>query len=402
MDTHRPPRLAGCSGARLATRGHKCRGSRYWEPGWWAAPLRPIYAGSMKSRAWTSIEPGWRHFTPRCALAVARADLRDPAAVQAAVADADLVVGAVPGYLGFATLRAIIGAGKHAVDISFFDEDPFELDDLARQRGVLAVVDAGVAPGLSNMVLGYHAATMDVRSFRCLVGGLPVVRRWPYQYKAPFSPIDVLEEYTRPARLVENGRVVVKPALSDVELVDVDPVGTLEAFNTDGLRTLLRTMRVPDMAEKTLRYPGHVEIMRVLRETGFLDRQAVEVGGVAVRPIDLAAALLFPRWRLEPGEAEFTAMQIAVRGEEKGEDVEYVYRLFDRYDPATDTTSMARTTGYTCAAVARLVLNGQFLEQGVRAPEQVAAHGGCFEQVVQDLGERGVTLERSRSGGQPA
>ena len=253
-------------------------------------------------------------------LAAHVADLADAAAVRRVIADADLVIGAVPGFMGYATLRTVIEAGKNVVDISFFDEDPFTLDALAQERGVTAVMDCGVAPGLSNMILGYHAGRMAVAEFRCLVGGLPAKRSWPWQYKAPFSPIDVLEEYTRPARLVENGRIVTKPALSDPELVEVEPVGTLEAFNTDGLRTLLKTVSVPNMAEKTLRYPGHIEYVRVLRESGFLDTEPVNVGGVAVRPIDMAAALLFPRWRLEEGEEEFTAMQIAVRGQEDGEE----------------------------------------------------------------------------------
>ena len=246
------------------------------------------------------------------------ADLADAGEVRRVIADADLVIGAVPGFMGYATLRTVIEAGKNVVDISFFDEDPFTLDALAQERGVTAVMDCGVAPGLSNMILGYHAKCMSVAEFRCLVGGLPAKRSWPWQYKAPFSPIDVLEEYTRPARLVEDGRIVTKPALSDSELVEVEPIGTLEAFNTDGLRTLLKTVSVPNMAEKTLRYPGHIEYVRVLRESGFLDTEPVNVGGVAVRPIDMAAALLFPRWRLEEGEEEFTAMQIAVRGQEAG------------------------------------------------------------------------------------
>ncbi len=247
-------------------------------------------------------------------LATHVADLRDPAAVRAAVAGADLAIGAVPGFMGFATLRAVIEAGVNAVDISFFDEDPFELDALAQAKGVTVVTDAGVAPGLSNLVLGYEAAAMVVDSFRCLVGGLPMRRGWPWQYKAPFSPVDVLEEYTRPARLVEHGAMVVKPALSEPELVEIDPVGTLEAFNTDGLRTLLRTMHVPHMAEKTLRYPGHIEYMRVLGESGFLSTEPVQVGGRSVRPIDMTATLLFPRWRLAPGEPEFTAMEMTIRG----------------------------------------------------------------------------------------
>jgi lysine 6-dehydrogenase len=153
------------------------------------------------------------------------------------------------------------------------------------------------------------------------------------------------------------------------------------------------------MVEKTLRYPGHIELTRVLRESGFLSKEAIDVHGMPVRPIDLTAALLFPQWRLEPGEAEFTAMRLNVRGEEAGEAVEYAYRLVDRFDAATGTTSMARTTGYTCAALARLVLNGQYLEPGIRAPEHVAASDGCFEQVLGDLAARGVVLECSRAAG---
>ncbi len=324
------------------------------------------------------------------------ADLRDPAVVRAAVAGADLALGAVPGFMGFATLRAIIEAGVNAVDISFFDEDPFELDALAQVRGVTVVTDAGVAPGLSNLVLGHEAAAMVVDSFRCLVGGLPVRRGWPWQYKAPFSPVDVLEEYTRPARLVEHGAVVVKPALSEPELVEIDPVGTLEAFNTDGLRTLLRTMHVPYMAEKTLRYPGHIDYIRVLGESGFLSAEPVLVGGNSVRPIDMTAALLFPRWRLAPGEPEFTAMEITIRGLADGQPCTVVYRLFDRTD-AAGVSSMARTTGYTCTAIARLVLDGTFARTGVCPPELVGAAPGCFERVVADLAARGVMLQTERS-----
>jgi lysine 6-dehydrogenase len=324
------------------------------------------------------------------------ADLSRAEIVQSVVRDADLVIGAVPGFMGFATLQAIIQAGKNVVDISFFGGDPFELDALARANGVTAVVDCGVAPGLSNMVLGYHASRMTVEEFRCLVGGLPAVRTWPWEYKAPFSPIDVLEEYTRPARLVEHGKVVTRPALSEPELVEIAQIGTLEAFNTDGLRSLLVTMRqVPNMAEKTLRYPGHIDLVRALRESGFLSQEPITAGGSQVRPIDVTAALLFQQWRLGRGEPEFTAMEITVRGQEGETPREYVYRLLDRTDAAVGTSSMARTTGYTCTAAARLVLEGRFARVGICPPEYVGAEEGCFERVLADLAERGVQVESS-------
>ena len=324
------------------------------------------------------------------------ADLSRAEIVRSVVRDADLVIGAVPGFMGFATLRSIIEARKNIVDISFFGEDPFELDALAWANGVTAVVDCGVAPGLSNMVLGYHAQRMAVEAFRCLVGGLPAVRTWPWQYKAPFSPIDVLEEYTRPARLVEHGKISTRPALSEPELVEVAQIGTLEAFNTDGLRSLLVTMsQIPNMVEKTLRYPGHIDLVRALRESGFLSQEPITAGGGQVRPIDVTAALLFQQWRLARGEPEFTAMEISVRGQEAESPREYVYRLLDRTDERTGTSSMARTTGYTCSAAARLVLEGRFTRVGICPPEYVGADETCFEHVLADLAARGVQVERA-------
>src|SRR5690606_32088701 len=154
---------------------------------------------------------------------------------------------------GYAVLRRLIEAGRDVVDISFFPEDAFTLDALARSRGVRAVVDAGVAPGLSNLVLGHLAATMETtESFSCLVGGLPVRRDGVWEYRALFSPGDVIAEYVRPARLRRGGQDLILPALEEIESVEIGGVGPLEAFLTDGLRTLLRTMDTPSMIEKTL------------------------------------------------------------------------------------------------------------------------------------------------------
>jgi len=319
-----------------------------------------------------------------------KADLSDPAAIAYAVRDADLVIGSVPGFMGFETFKTVIGNKKNIVDISFFNEDPFAVDDLARDNGVVAVMDCGVAPGMSNIILGYHNARMELDYYECLVGGLPVKRTWPYQYKAPFSPIDVLEEYTRPAKLVEGGKIITKEALTDPEYVEFEHVGTLEALNTDGLRTLLKTMKIPTMKEKTLRYPGHIEYMRVLREMGFFGKDPVDVGGVSVRPLDLTAKLMFPKWKLEPDEEEITVMRIVIHGREGGKRKQYTYHLHDRYDQATGVSSMARTTGYTCTAAARLVLEGRYTEKGMSPPEALGAQPGCFEAIMSDQIERGV------------
>lgn len=325
-----------------------------------------------------------------------RADLAAAETVANVVRHADLVVGAVPGHMGFATLRAVVSCGKPVVDISFFPEDPFELDDLAKERGVCAVVDCGVAPGASNLILGRFAAeSEEVERFVCLVGGLPLVRAWPWEYKASFSPADVLEEYTRPARFVAGGEVVTAPALSDVELVDFPGVGTLEAFNTDGLRTLLATARVPFMQEKTLRYPGHAEKVRVLRDSGFFSGEAIEVGSFNVRPIDLTSRLLFPLWKPGDGEEDLTVMRVVVDGRRDGRLQRHTFDLLDRYDRATGTASMARTTGYTCTAAVRLLARGLYTRAGISPPELIARESGCYRFVMGELAKRGVVFRES-------
>lgn len=318
------------------------------------------------------------------------ADLSSPDDIKRLVKDYDVVIGAVPGFMGFETVKSVIEAGKDIVDISFFEQDPFLLDELAKKNNVTAVVDCGVAPGMSSIILGYHNSKMKVESFECYVGGLPAEPEWPYKYKAPFSPIDVIEEYTRPARIVENGSVVVKPALSDIESIEIEGAGKLEAFNTDGLRTLINTMNVPFMKEKTLRYPGHTEYIKVLRESGFFGSEYVDMDGIKVRPVDLAAKLLFPMWKLKSGEKEFTAMKIVIKGEEGGKRKEYTYNLFDTYDERTGTTSMARTTGYTCTAAVRMLVNGEYTAKGISPPEYLGACDGCFEKVLDHLKNKNV------------
>lgn len=305
----------------------------------------------------------------------------------------DLVICAVPGFMGFSILKQIIETGRPVVDISFFPEDSQRLDDLAREKGVSVVVDCGVAPGLCNIAAGYAAAQLDrVEKYICYVGGLPKIRRWPFEYKAGFSPADVLEEYTRPARFVEHGQQVVRPALSDVELIDLPPVGTLEAFNTDGLRSLIHTIAAPFMKEKTLRYPGHANLMRIFRESGFFNADPISVDGTAVSPLAVTSKLLFDQWKFEEDDADFTVMRVIVEGERAGKRVRYTYDLYDEYDPVTKIHSMARTTGYTCTLVARQVARGLFERPGICPPELVGGTAGCFEDLLAGYARRGIQL----------
>ncbi len=324
-------------------------------------------------------------------------DVTDKEKLQNAIAPFDLVVCAVPGFLGFQTLKNIIEAGKNVVDISFFAENALELDELAKQMNVTAIVDCGVAPGMGNIILGYHDRSLEIEEFLCLVGGLPKKREWPFEYKAPFSPIDVLEEYTRPARYVENGSLVVKEALSDSEFVDFENIGTLEAFNTDGLRSLIYTMpHIPNMKEKTLRYPGHIEYIKVLKKAGFFKNEMINIGGASLSPMEFTSKILLDSWKLGEYEEELTVMEITIKGKDKltKKPVEIKYNLYDEYDVKTNTSSMARTTGYTATAVVNLVLDGLFSEKGIFPPELLGNNEICYNFVMKYLNDRGVVYEK--------
>jgi lysine 6-dehydrogenase len=329
-------------------------------------------------------------------VAIQALDVNDTKALQATISSCDLVINAVPGFLGYATLQQVITTGKNVVDIAFYPQDALALDTLAKEHKVTAIVDMGVAPGMSNLLLGYHDARMQVEAFKCYVGGLPKVRTWPFSYKAPFSPVDVIEEYTRPARLKEYGHVVQKPALSDRELLEFEHVGTLEAFNTDGLRSLLTTMdHIPHMLEKTLRYPGHVELILALIHSGFFSQNELDINGQKVIPRELTSHLLQQQWQLHPGEQEFTVMRIIITGMHNGEHRTVQYDLYDEYDNVTQISSMARTTGYACTAAANLVLSGRYTHHGISPPEVLVKQQECFDYIMDYLQQRSIEYCKS-------
>ena len=322
-------------------------------------------------------------------------DLSNPDNIRDLIAGFDIVVNAVPGFMGFETLRTIIESKINVVDIAFFSEDPFELDELAKKNGVTAIVDCGVCPGMSNILIGHLDKIMELETIQLYVGGLPQERVWPFEYKAGFSPADVIEEYVRPARMVENFKLVSKTALSEPELMDFDEIGTLEAFNSDGVRSLIKTIKAKNIVEKTLRYPGHIEKMAVLREIGLFDLQEIDVNGKKIRPRDLTAKLLFPMWEMKENDHDLTVLKLIVTGKKNGKELKYTYDMLDHYDPETKTTSMARTTGYTATAAVRMMEQGLFDRKGICPPEYVGAEVKCVEFITEKLKERHIVYKES-------
>ena len=303
-------------------------------------------------------------------------------AVSRVVQDFDLVIGAVPGFMGFSILKTVLQAGKNIADISFMPEDSIKLDELAKSNAVTAVTDAGVAPGLSNLIFGKELAEFDhLETAKCYVGGLPQNPQPPWWYKAVFSPIDVIEEYTRPARLMGNSTEITKPAMSEVEQIEIDRVGTLDAFNSDGLRSLLN-LPIPNMVEKTLRHPGHIQKIIEMRDKGLFEAEKIKQTAIS----------LINAWKPGKGDYDQTIMRLEFRGMKNGNEVSKQYDLLDYYDEDKQITSMARTTGYTCSAVAHAILSGDFRKQGVFTMESFADDQNLVQQILDYLSERNINF----------
>lgn len=311
--------------------------------------------------------------------------------LKALITDYDLIINAVPGFMGFSTLKTCIEQSKDVVDIAFYPEDVFDLKELAIEKNVRVIADMGVAPGMSNLLVGYVAAKLDsVKNVEIYVGGLPKVRVKPWEYKAVFSPTDVIEEYTRPARLVENRKIVIRPALTEIELMDFAGVGTLESFNSDGLRSLMFTVDAENMKEKTLRYPGYAEKIKLLADNGFFKPEKVEVEGKMVSPLELTSKLLFDKWKLGDDEVDLTVMKIMVEGRKKHNYLRYTYDLYDEKDTVSGIHSMARTTGYSATMAARLLLNDFYREKGITVPEMLGKNENNVLFMLSGLKDRNI------------
>ena len=300
------------------------------------------------------------------------ADLSDTNAVIRLLASHDLAVGALPARLGFQVMRAAIEAKRPMVDVSFSEEGPLDLDADARKAGIALVPDCGLAPGMSHLLVGRAVQRYGKpREITILVGGVAVDKTRPYGYVVTGSLEDLVAEYTRPARIVRDGKPISVPALSGLENVTIDGAGTMERFYSDGLRTLLRTLPgVPDMREMTLRWPGHVEQVIPLMRDGTL----VEVFRrecVVDPPEDLVAMEVSGTW------ADGTSRR---------------WTLIDRYDPVTKMTAMARTTALTTAAAARLGAERGLGRPGVRPLELVAEDIDAADFILGALAERGIRV----------
>ena len=301
----------------------------------------------------------------------------------------DLIISGVPGFLGYKTLETIITAGRNVVDISFLPENHLALNALAKSKGVTAIVDAGLAPGISNLLCGHIASTKQVDKITIFVGGIPKLRKWPFQYKAPFSFVDVIEEYTRTARVKLFGHVVEKEAMSSVEIVETE-IGSLEAFYTDGVRSMLFTLpEVPTILEKTMRYPGYAEYINVLKYSGFFNTNPVEISGTKISPLQFTSKILDKEFHLKHDDEDIIVLQVIGEGKDK-----IGYELVDYYCKETKLSAMARSTGYAACACAELIIQGKWNQHGVHLMEHLGKDATAFAFVMDYLSQRKLNIKK--------
>jgi len=302
--------------------------------------------------------------------------------------EADLIVDTLPSKLGIFVFKRAVNLGINIVDVTYMKENPFVLDNQARKKEVIAVPDAGVAPGLSNLIVGHAISEIEeVESVKIYVGGLPKRPIGPLKYCITWSAFDLLEEYTRPARIKINGKIIEVDPLSRVEKIKISGYGEFEAFYTDGLRTLLHTVDVPNMEEKTLRYIGHLDIFKKLRELNLLDDQKIELKGCEISPKEFLAKLLEQNFRCRK-IADILIMEIIIEGERESRR----FVIYDEFDDKTGLTAMSRTTGFTAGIVAQKILENKIRMKGIVTLEEIGMNKNLYHTIIDKLREQGIQI----------
>ena len=321
-----------------------------------------------------------------------KADVRNEDLLMNLMRKADVIIDALPGKFGYYIMKTAIKVKRDLVDVTYMSENPLELDEDAKKNKVLIVPDAGFAPGISNLCVGYAASKLDeVEKVRILVGGIPETNIPPLGYCLTWSAIDLIEEYTRLVRIVRNGEEVKVEPLSGLELIDFEGIGTLEAFYTDGLRTLLYTIKAKDMEEKTLRWPGHAEKIKLLRELGLMSDEVIEIHGIKIIAKEFLAKFLEKKLTCKEIR-DLAILRVIVNGFKDNSRITYMFNLIARYDEREKMTAMMKTTGFTASIISQLIANGEIPDKGVVPMELIGMNEKLFHKIISEFSKRGINL----------
>lgn len=323
-------------------------------------------------------------------------DVADESVSEAAMRECDVVVGALPHRHSLAALEAAVQSGVHFVDlVGEWPDRRLEYGPQAQGKGITVLSGMGVAPGISNVCVGMAVESLDETDRAAIyVGGIPRNPRPPLNYQIVFAIESVLDAYEREASIIRDGRLQVVPPLSGVEPIAFPaPFEALECFYTDGLGSLLHTLRgriTHELEEKTVRYPGHAYVIEGLKACGLFSREAIEVAGRDVVPRSVLERLLDEKLRLGDGQ-DVTLLRIVVSGREEKEPRTHVFEMVDHYDPTTNLTSMARTTAFPASVAAQMIAAGTIDEPGVLFPEDLF-NDKLFGPLMEALAKRGIVV----------
>jgi len=318
-------------------------------------------------------------------------DISDYSNLLEVIENADLVIGLSPGRLGFNVMKACVEKKKDLVDLSFMAEDPFVFQKSASDAGVIIVPDCGVAPGLSNILIGRSSSQLDeVEDVSIFVGGLPQKPVPPLNYKVTWCVEDLFEEYTRKAKIIRNGKMVEVDALEGLEEIEFEGLGRFEAFFTDGVRTLHNTIKAENMWEKTLRYPGHAEKIKLIKKFGLLEKEPI--ASLNTSPWEFM--IKFWEENLSFIEArDLVLMRIGVSGKKDSAKILYTYEMIDYFDERKNITAMGRSTAYTAFAVIKLIIEKRIAQKGVVSPEILGMDKKIFAEIRHILKERNLEIK---------
>ncbi len=302
----------------------------------------------------------------------------------------DLVIGLAPGRLGYNVMKACVEKKKDLIDLSFMAEDPFVFQEAALEAGVSIIPDCGVAPGLSNMLIGKASSQSDeIEDAIIYVGGLPQNPKPPLNYKVTWCVEDLFEEYTRNAKIVRNGKNIEVEALEGLEEVEFEGVGKLEGFFTDSVRTLHHTVKAKNMWEKTLRYPGHVRKIKLLKKLGLFNKKPLESTNIS--PWNFMCKFWEENLNFLE-DKDVLLMRIKVSGKTQSTNILHTYEVIDHFDEQRNITAMGRSTAYTAFAVIKLVMENKISKKGIVPPEILGMNKKIFQEIQRTLKNKNVEI----------
>lgn len=300
----------------------------------------------------------------------------------------DLIVDALPSFLGIEAMKTGIKARVSVVSISFTEEAPFFLDKESKNNGIIVIPDAGLAPGLSNLLAGFgYSILKGADTLIIKVGGIPLHPEPPFNYEITWSPEDLIDEYMRIARIKRNGKIVEVPALSDTKREVIGIYKEIESFITDGLRTLLHTLPIKNMEERTIRYRGHAEIIKMLKSLGLFDYAPLAINDKCkISPKKFTSKLL-SYWK--GNGKDLVLLKVIITHKRR----KIEFSLIERGKEGA--SAMARTTGYTAVVASSMFLDGLIKEKGIIPLEILGMNKNFTYEFLNKLNMLGIHLQGS-------